>query len=57
MKQNPIVTGLARHLLTAGGGYLVAQGVLDAGTAELAVGALVTLVGVVWSILEKRARG
>lgn len=51
-----MIQGVLRHVLTAGGGYLVAKGVVDAGNAELAVGALVTLGGVGWSIFEKRAR-
>lgn len=51
-----MVLGIARHLLTAGGGALVAQGTLDAATAQTAVGALVTLVGVGWSVYEKSKR-
>ena len=51
-----IVGGIVRHLLTAVGGYFVATGTLDAGTAEMAVGALVTLAGIAWSIWSK-ARG
>jgi hypothetical protein len=51
-----MVQGIARHLLTAAGGAMVAKGVVDAGTAEAAIGALVTLAGVAWSIWEKKAR-
>lgn len=52
----PMTMGIARHLLTAAGGALVARGAIDAGTAETAIGALVTLIGVAWSMWEKRAR-
>jgi hypothetical protein len=48
--------GLARHILTALGGYLVARGTLDAATAEAAVGAVVTLGGVAWSVADKKLR-
>ena len=50
------IQGLARHALTTGGGYLVAQGFIDAEMASLLVGAGVTIAGVVWSIVEKRFR-
>lgn len=51
-----MIMGVARHLLTAAGGALVARGVIDAGTAETAIGALVALAGVAWSVFEKRAK-
>lgn len=51
-----VIQGVARHLLTAAGGALVAKGVVDAGTAEATIGALVTLIGVGWSIWEKGRR-
>ena len=50
------IQGLARHVLTAGGGYLVAQGMIDAEMALQLVGAGVTIAGVIWSIVEKRFR-
>ena len=50
------IQGLARHGLTAGGGYLVSQGFIDEETALLLVGAGVTIAGVIWSIIEKRWR-
>lgn len=52
----PAILGIARHLLTLGGGALVARGYIDAGAAETLVGAGVAIVGVVWSVYEKRAR-
>ena len=54
MKQ--AVMAVARHGLTTGGGYLVAQGILDASQADTLVGAGVVIVGVIWSLVEKRLR-
>ena len=48
--------GIARHILTAAGGALVAKGTVDAVAAEQLVGALVTLLGVIASVLDKRLR-
>lgn len=48
------VLGLVRHALTTAGGFLAAQGTIEASEVELAVGAIVTLIGVVWSVLTKR---
>jgi hypothetical protein len=47
--------GLTRHLLTALGGVLVARGVVDTGTVQTAIGAIITLAGAGWSIWDKRA--
>lgn len=52
----PAILGIARHLLTIGGGYLIAQGAVDAAQVETLVGAGVAIVGVVWSIIEKRVK-
>jgi hypothetical protein len=52
-----IVGGIVRHALTSVGGYFVATGALDAGTLETAIGAVVTLVGVGWSIWTKAREG
>jgi hypothetical protein len=46
--------GIARHLLTTLGGILVARGVVDAGMLEAAVGAVVTLGGIAWSVMDKK---
>jgi hypothetical protein len=48
-----IVLGLVRHLLTFGGGLLVTRGLADASVVNEAVGAIVTLVGIAWSIKIK----
>lgn len=53
------VMGLARHLLTFGGGYAVARGwVSEADMLEL-VGAGATVIGVIWSVVtpEKKKAG
>lgn len=46
--------GLARHLLTTAGGFAVGKGLLDAGTMEAVVGALVVLIGAGWSVTDKK---
>ena len=47
------ILGLIRHILTFGGGILASKDVLPESEVELAVGATVTLIGVVWSALAK----
>lgn len=49
-----MVLGLARHLMTFGGGLLASKGYIDNGDVEMAVGAAVTLLGIVWSAIDKR---
>ena len=51
-----IILGLIRHVLTLLGGYYVARGALDQGTADTAVGAITALVGIGWSIHDKSTR-
>lgn len=50
MDKKAQILGVIRHVLTFAGGYFVAQGWLDGATAELLVGAFVTIIGAVWSI-------
>jgi hypothetical protein len=47
------ILGLVRHLLTFGGGYVVAKGWLDDATANAVVGALITVFGAGWSVFDK----
>lgn len=47
------IEGLIRHVLTFGGGYLIAQGWVDEVTVTAIVGALVTLLGTGWSLWSK----
>jgi hypothetical protein len=49
-----ITTSLLRHLLTSTGGALVGKGLLAANTVDEAVGAVLTIIGVIWSIAEKK---
>ena len=50
-----VIFGLVRHVLTLAGGYLVAKGHVDPEQVETLIGALVTLIGGVWSITSKKA--
>lgn len=50
----PAILGVIRHLLTTGGGVLVANGMLTDGQAATATGAIVALAGVAWSVFDKR---
>ncbi len=47
------ILGLLRHLLTFGGGFLVAKGLVDETTMAELVGAGITVIGGVWSIYNK----
>ncbi len=49
-----MVLGLARHLMTFAGGMLATSGVVASSDVELGVGALVTLIGIVWSAFQKK---
>ena len=50
------IGGLIRHALTTLGGGLVANGLLTSDQLSNAVGALVVLGGLIWSIYQKRAQ-
>jgi hypothetical protein len=47
------ILGIVRHILTFGGGILVTKGLLDEGMVAEISGAVITLIGAVWSIVEK----
>ena len=49
-----MILGIVRHAMTVAGGFLVAKGYVEAGMVEQVAGAVVTVVGVVWSILAKK---
>lgn len=49
------VLGLVRHVLTFVGGVYIAKGLVDEGTTSEIIGAVITLVGSVWSVLSKKA--
>lgn len=50
------VLGMVRHALTFGGGALATNGLASDAEVEQLVGALVTAAGIIWSILDKRAK-
>ena len=47
---NEKLLGLFRHLLTFGGGFLVAKGWMDTETLASLVGAIITIVGNLMSV-------
>lgn len=49
------VLGIVRHILTFGGGYIAAKGIADQALVNEAIAALVTLIGVAWSVANKKA--
>lgn len=49
-----VIGGLIRHLLTAAGGGLLAQGAMTSGDIEIVTGAIIALGGVAWSVFSKR---
>jgi len=57
MNKTEALMGMVRHVLTFGGGYLIASGAMDAATWEQIAGALVTLAGAAWSVYQKRHGG
>ena len=46
------VTSLIRHILSAVGGILIAKGLLDESTVMAVIGAVLGIVGIVWSIKD-----
>ena len=50
------ILGLLRHTLTFVGGVLLTNGLLEEGLIQEAIGAVVTLTGVVLSVLSKRKK-
>ena len=50
------VLGIVRHLLTFIGGGVVAKGIVDVSQVLEIIGAIMTLVGSVWSVADKRKK-
>lgn len=50
------ILGIVRHTLTTLGGVLVAKGYIDAEGVATAVGSVIALAGVVWSIFDKKTK-
>lgn len=51
--KDTVLNGIVRHILTAAGGALVTKGMIGETELELAVGAVITLAGVIWSAVAK----
>jgi hypothetical protein len=48
------VMGIVRHVLTFIGGIVVMKGLVDETVVTEVIGSVMTLVGTVWSILDKK---
>jgi hypothetical protein len=48
------ILGIVRHALTFGGGILASKGLASSDEISGGIGALVTLIGVIWSIVQKK---
>lgn len=49
-----MILGVVRHAMTFGGGFLIDKDLTTVTEWEGAVAALITLIGVAWSIVEKK---
>ena len=47
------ILGIARHVLTFVGGIVVAKGLLEEGVVTAVIGGALTVVGAVWSVVDK----
>jgi hypothetical protein len=54
LTMNPVSLGLIRHLLTLGAGFLASRGVINASETEVVVGTGIGIIGVIWSIIDKK---
>jgi hypothetical protein len=51
---NEQLKGLIRHVLTFAGGIVVAKGLASDSNVSEAIGAAMTIIGAVWSVLSKK---
>lgn len=51
-----IILGVIRHGLTVAGGVLVTNGHLSSSEVEVVAGAGAILVGVIWSVIQKKVK-
>lgn len=51
-----MILGIVRHVLTAAGGTLAGNGVLTDADANVAAGAIITLLGIAWSVWDKKKK-
>lgn len=47
------IAGILRHILTFGGGFLVARGIIDASVLPELIAAVITISGLIWSFIRK----
>jgi hypothetical protein len=47
------IFGIIRHTLTFVGGLLVMRGIVDNSNLEALTSGIVTITGIIWSIIEK----
>ena len=52
MKKDQVLS-ILRHTLTFIGGIVVMKGIIDEGTATEIIGGVVSLVGIIWGIVDK----
>ena len=50
------VLGIIRHTLTFVGGLLMVQGTIEADTLEQIISGVITLTGLVWSVVDKNKK-
>tara|TARA_R100000808_G_scaffold512_1_gene2676 strand:+ start:25149 stop:25316 length:168 start_codon:yes stop_codon:yes gene_type:complete len=50
------ILGIVRHILTFGGGFITERGLATGEEVTTGVAAVVTLVGLVWSVMNKRKK-
>lgn len=50
------VLGVARHVLTFAGGFLVVKGYLDEGLLSELIGGVLALAATIWSIVDKNKK-
>lgn len=55
MLSKEVAFALCRHLLTAVGSIGVAKGVVDASSVDAVVGGVMTIMGVIWSVWDKKS--
>lgn len=48
------ILGILRHILTFGGGFIAAEGWASADEITGGIAGILTLLGIIWSIMEKR---
>lgn len=51
-----VVLGVVRHLLTFGGGYVAAKGIVDQALVNEGIGAIMTLIGLAWSVSTNKKK-